>query len=114
MMTGRMIGADEALKRGLVQETTTPEDLMPRALRIASDIAANGAPVSVALTRRLLWRMLGADHTAVAHAYESRALIATLGLPDVEEAMAAHRQKRAANFAGKIGGNDLASAWWPD
>ncbi|MEZ5805952.1 MAG: enoyl-CoA hydratase-related protein [Rhizobiaceae bacterium] len=114
MMTGRMVGADEAMRRSLVHETTAPDALVPRAMQIATDIAANGAPVSIALTRQLLWRMLGADHPAVAHGYESRALVATLGLPDVEEAMSAFREKRSPRFAGSASRNDLPSAWWPD
>jgi len=114
MMTGRMIAADEALRRGLVQETTAPEDLMPRAMQIANEIATNCAPVSVALTRRLLWRMLGADHPGVAHRYESRGLVATLGLPDLDEAMAAYREKRSPRFSSPVGPNNLPSVWWPN
>jgi enoyl-CoA hydratase/carnithine racemase len=113
MMSGRMVGADEALAKGLVHEMVSPEDLLPRALRKANEIAANGAPVSVAMTRRLLWRMLGASHPVVAHRYESRALVATLALPDVAEAMAAYKEKRRPRFNAAISAHDLASEWWP-
>ncbi|MGB3830464.1 MAG: enoyl-CoA hydratase-related protein [Mesorhizobium sp.] len=113
MMSGRIVGADEALRRGLVHETAAPEALVPRAMQIAADIAANGAPVSVAMTRRLLWRMLGASHPIEAHRYESRALVATLALPDVDEALAAFREKRPPRFGASVSENDLPSAWWP-
>ena len=59
--SGRVFPADEALKGGLVQEVTTPENLLPRAKAIAAEIVENSAPVSVALTRQMMWRMLGAD-----------------------------------------------------
>lgn len=113
MMTGRMIGADEALAKGLVHEVVSPEELMARALRKAKEIAADGAPVSVAMTRRLLWRMLGASHPIVAHRYESRALVAALALPDVAEAMASFKEKRRPGFNASISAHDLASEWWP-
>ena len=44
--------------------------------RPAGEIAANTAPVSVALARQLLWRMLGAAHPMEAHQADSRALFA--------------------------------------
>jgi enoyl-CoA hydratase/carnithine racemase len=65
------------------------------------------------MTRRLLWRMLGASHPVVAHRYESRALVATLALPDVAEAMAAYKEKRRPRFNAAISAHDLASEWWP-
>ena len=43
----------------------------PRA-RIAREIADNTSPVSVALTRQMMWRMLGADHPMEAHKLDSR------------------------------------------
>jgi enoyl-CoA hydratase/carnithine racemase len=112
MMSGRMIGADEAFAKGLVHEIVSTEDLMARALRKANEIAADGAPVSIAMTRRLLWRMLGASHPVVAHRYESRALVAALALPDVAEAMAAYKEKRQPSFNAAISAHDLASEWW--
>ncbi|HQR90947.1 MAG TPA: enoyl-CoA hydratase-related protein, partial [Caulobacter sp.] len=53
--TGRVFGAQEALERGLVRSLHAPEDLLPAARALAREIADNSAPVSVALTRQLLW-----------------------------------------------------------
>lgn len=114
MMTGRMVGADEALRRGMVHEVVDPAKLMQRAHEIARDIIANTAPVSVATTRRLLWTMLGAPHPAVAHAYESRGLVAAMELPDLHEAVDAFKGKRLPHFTGLVSDNDLASKWWPE
>src|SRR3546814_18907550 len=56
-LEGALFGADEALKGGLVSEVVAPEALLPRARQIARAIADNTAPVSVALTRPMLWRL---------------------------------------------------------
>lgn len=61
-LTGRVFEAEEALSGGLVSEITEPDQLMVRALELASEIADNTAPVSVALTRQLLWRFGPATH----------------------------------------------------
>jgi enoyl-CoA hydratase/carnithine racemase len=58
LLTGRTVSAHEALALGLVSRVVTPEELGPTAIAIARDIADNTAPVSVALTRQLLWRQL--------------------------------------------------------
>lgn len=114
MITGRMVDSAEALRRGLVSDVVEPDRLMERANEIAHDIARHTAPVSVALTRRLLWQMLGASHPQIAHDFESRGIAATLALPDVGEAMAAFRDKRAPEFSGSVARNDLPGAWWPE
>lgn len=114
MITGRLVEAGEALGRGLLHELVEPGRLMERARQIAADIAQNTAPVSVALTRQLLWRMLGASHPAVAHRYESRGLARMLSLPDAAEAISAHKDKRRPDFTASISGNDLPASWWPD
>ena len=53
---------------------------------MAAEIADNTAPVSVALTRQMMWRMLGADHPMDAHRADSRAILAPGGqLADARE-----------------------------
>jgi enoyl-CoA hydratase len=53
MLTGRTVSADEADRRGLVSELVTPEDLLGRALEIATRIAEL-TPLGVRLTKRAL------------------------------------------------------------
>ena len=59
-LSGRVFDAEEALKGGLVSEVTAPENLLARAREIAMEIAETTAPVSIALTRQMLWRFAGA------------------------------------------------------
>ena len=77
--TGRIFSAEEALEGRLVRSVHEPDDLLPAARALAAEIADNTAPVSVALTRRMLWRMLGADHPMDAHRADSRAILARGG-----------------------------------
>ena len=73
--TGRVFGADEALAGGLVRSVHEPDELLPAARAIAAEIVDNTAPVSVALTRRMLWAMLTADHPMEAHRVDSRGIL---------------------------------------
>ena len=72
--SGRVFPADEALAGGLVRSVHAADDLLPAARAIAREIADNTAPVSVALTRQMLWRMLGASHPMEAHRVDSRGI----------------------------------------
>lgn len=113
--SGRVFSADEALKGGLVQEVTAPDDLLPRARAIAAEIAENTAPVSVALTRQMMWRMLGADHPMEAHKVDSRG-IAALGVsPDVKEGVESFLEKRPPEFSMKPS-QDMPDfyPWWDE
>jgi enoyl-CoA hydratase/carnithine racemase len=100
--TGRMISADEALEGRLVRSVHTPEDLLPAARAIAREIAENTAPVSVALSRQMLWRMLGADHPMQAHRVDSRAINSRGASDDAREGVMSFLEKRPAAFPVKV------------
>src|SRR5579871_5668008 len=59
--TGRVFPASEAHEKGLVRSLHAPDELLPAARALAREIADNTAPVSVAITRQLIWRMAGAS-----------------------------------------------------
>ncbi len=59
---GSLVPAAEALEAGLVLVLTEKDALYDRAVELARDIAVSTSAVSVALTRQMMWRMLGADH----------------------------------------------------
>lgn len=100
--TGRMIGAEEAREARLVRSVHAPEDLLPAARAIAQEIADNAAPVSVALSRQMLWRMLGADHPMEAHRVDSRAINSRGASADAREGVVSFLEKRAPHFPGKV------------
>jgi enoyl-CoA hydratase/carnithine racemase len=111
--TGRVFGAAEALEGGLVRQVVPPEQLMPTAIALAREIADNTAPVSVALTRQMLWRMLGADHPMEAHKLDSRAIYARGRQGDAKEGVVSFLEKRPASYPDKVSANmpDFFP-WW--
>jgi enoyl-CoA hydratase/carnithine racemase len=73
-------------------------------MAIAREIADNTAPVSVALGRRLLWNMLGAEHPMAAHRADSKAMFARGQSDDAREGVQSFLEKRPAAFADKVSG----------
>lgn len=95
-ISGRVFGADEALQRGLVRSVHEPDALLPAARALATEMTAHSAPVSVAITRQLLWRMAGAAHPMDAHRLDSRAIQSRGRAADVREGVGAFLEKRDA------------------
>jgi enoyl-CoA hydratase/carnithine racemase len=112
--TGRVFGAEEALAGGLVRSVHEPDELLPAAYALGREIADNTAPVSVALTRQMLWRMLGADNPMVAHRLDSRAVQDRGRSDDAKEGVTAFLEKRAARFPDRVS-TDMPDfyPWWP-
>ena len=108
--TGRIFPAQEAFDRGLVRSLHAPEDLMPAARALAREIADNAAPVSVALTRQLIWRMAGAAHPMEAHRADSRGIQARGKSGDAREGVTSFLEKRPANFPDRVS-SDLPDIW---
>ncbi|MGO4715186.1 crotonase/enoyl-CoA hydratase family protein [Bradyrhizobium sp. 2TAF24] len=113
--SGRVFQAREALAGRLVSRVVPPEELLPTARDIARDIADNSAPVSIALIRQMMWRMLGADDPMEAHKIDSRGIYARGASNDVREGVTAFLEKRPAAFTDKVS-SDMPSyfPWWQD
>jgi enoyl-CoA hydratase/carnithine racemase len=112
-MTGRVFGADEALARGLVRSLHAPDELLPAARALAREIVDHAAPVSVALTRQMLWRLSAAAHPMDAHRIDSRAIQSRGQSADVREGVGAFLEKRPAVFPDRVS-TDMPAffPWW--
>jgi enoyl-CoA hydratase/carnithine racemase len=108
--TGRVFPAQEAYDRGLVRSLHAPDELLPAARSLAREIADNTAPVSVALTRQMIWRMAGADHPMRAHQADSRGIQFRGASPDAREGVESFLEKRPARFPNTVSA-DLPDLW---
>ena len=102
VFTGRVFPAQEAKDGGLVRSVHAPDDLLPAARAIAKEIAENTAPVSVALSRRMLWRMLGAGHPMEAHRVDSRGIMERGKSNDSKEGVVSFLEKRPARYPDRV------------
>jgi len=100
--TGRVFGAEEALAGGLVRSLHAPDRLLDDARALAREIADNAAPVSVALARRMLWRMLGAAHPMEAHRADSRGMQVRGRSADAAEGVTSFLEKRPPRFVDRV------------
>jgi enoyl-CoA hydratase/carnithine racemase len=114
-LSGRVFPAQEALAGGLVSKVLAPDELLPAARALAKEIVDNTAPVSVALARQMMWRMLGADHPMEAHKVDSRGIFHMGASPDVAEGIAAFKEKRAPKFSMRVS-RDMPTfyPWWEE
>jgi enoyl-CoA hydratase/carnithine racemase len=109
--TGRVFDAEEALGGGLVRSVhPSPDTLLAAANALGREIADNTAPVSVALGRQLLWRMLGASHPMEAHRADSRAMFARGQSADAAEGITSFLEKRPAEFPDRVS-DGLPEIW---
>lgn len=101
-LTGRLFSAEEALAGRLVRSVHPADQLLDAARAIAREIADNTAPLSVALARRMLWRMLGAEHPMIAHRTDSRAMFLRGQSADVVEGINSFLEKRPPSFPDRV------------
>ena len=103
--------ADEAARHRLVSEVLAPEQLLPRAQAIAQVIANQRSPVSVALTRQMMFRNAALEHPREAHKLESLAMFyASAG--DGKEGVAAFLEKREPVFTSQASAMPAFYPWW--
>jgi enoyl-CoA hydratase/carnithine racemase len=113
--TGRVFPAQEALDGRLVSKVVPSDELLPAARALAREIATKTAPVSVALIRQMMWRMLGADDPMEAHKVDSRGIYARGRSADVREGVMSFLEKRAPDFRNKVS-SDMPDyfPWWDE
>lgn len=94
LLSGRLLTADEALAYGLVSRVVPHDLLMQEAHALARDIATNAAPVSVAITKRLVWRHLLEPDPRAAKQREDACFHWSGKQPDAAEGITAFLEKR--------------------
>ena len=111
--SGKVFSADEALSGGLIRSIHDNNSLYNEALKIAQEIIDNTSPVSITMTRQMLWKMLGADHPMEAHKIDSRAIYELGRGKDAKEGVDSFLEKREANFPSKVS-KDMPDfyPWW--
>ncbi len=111
--TGRVFSAQEGLDGGLLRSLHPNDELLDAARALAREIAENTAPVSVALARQLMWRMLGAEHPMLAHRADSRGMLSRGQSADAVEGITAFLDKRPAQFPDRVshGLPDVMPGW---
>ncbi len=102
MATGRIFDAAEALEGGLVSRVVPADALVATVEELAREIAGNTSPISVAVTRRLLWRSLGESTPWGAHRRESQGYALLGGGPDAVEGVQAWRDRRPPIFTSRV------------
>ncbi len=114
-MSGRMITAQEALDRGLVRSLHPADELQEAARAVARNFIDGGAPVSIALTRQMLWQAMTVGHPMEAHRIDSRGVAARGRAADIKEGLVAFGDKRTPNFPDKVS-RDMPDffPWWEE
>jgi enoyl-CoA hydratase/carnithine racemase len=99
LLTGRRVGAEEALGLGLVDEVVSDEELLGRALDLAGEIAA-AAPLAIASTRATLRAgLLEAVRAATRHEHAEQARL--MRTEDFREGVRSVSERRAGVFEGR-------------
>jgi enoyl-CoA hydratase len=99
IFTGRIVGAEEALRCGLVDAVVEPDELLPKALETARLIASK-SPVAVAAAKQACNRALQGDHAANL-ASEADTFGVLFASDDAKEGLAAFVEKREPRFTGR-------------
>jgi enoyl-CoA hydratase/carnithine racemase len=107
LLTGRRFSGADAAAWGLAVEAVPADEVLPRATEMARDIATNVAPLSVGLSKRLLWRSKPSTSDEI-NDLECRIHLELLGRPDSREGVMAFLEKRDPVWTLS------ASADWPD
>jgi len=107
LLTGRLISGAEAAEMGIASQALPADEVLPAALEIARDIAANTAPLSVAITKRLLWESPTLTRAEVGYK-ETELHHHLMGRPDAVEGVMAWIERRQPQWKLSVKNN------WPD
>lgn len=101
LLSGRLLTAAEALHYGVVDRVLAPDALLPEAYALAQEMA-QCAPVSVAATKRLLWRQLRESDPVRAKQTEDALFYWSGRQPDAAEGVKSFLEKRDSDWSMRV------------
>ncbi|MCP5055207.1 MAG: crotonase [bacterium] len=107
LLTGKTFRGDEIERLGIASRVLPSAEVLAAAQELARDVATNAAPLSVAVSKRLLWQSLELSPEDVEQ-QETALHHVLLGGPDALEGPIAFMQKRSPNWKQRI------SKDWPE
>lgn len=110
LLTGRTFTGAEARQLGVASRVLPNDEVLPAALEVAHDMAVNTAPVSVAVTKRLLWGSFALDPAQVER-LETELHHHVMGEPDAREGVMAFLERREPRWSMTV--NDDWPTEWP-
>ena len=112
---GNLITPEEALNSNLISEIVPNENLLKKAREIALGLTKQSSTISIALTRQMMWKMLGASHPMEAHKIDSRGVYHLGQSKDAREGVKSFLEKRPAKFVDRVS-SDLPPyfPWWEE
>ena len=102
MISGRLIGAEEALTAGLVTELHAPDAVLDRAYALAHELIERTAPISVAVMRQMLFRLSALESPEPSFALESRLIASCAHNPDSREGVLSFLERRTPQWTGVV------------
>ncbi len=101
LLTGRTFDGSEAKRMGLCRLVLPNDEVLPAATQLARDIAVNTAPLAVALSKQLLWRVweCSADEVGTQETEYHHRLMAH---PDAAEGVLAFLENRPPRWQGPV------------
>lgn len=101
LLTGRKFGGEEAATLGVASRVVPAAEVLSTAMAIAMEIAHNTAPLSVALSKKLLWQSFAMTADEVERR-ETEIHHKLMSHPDAVEGPMAYLEKRRPKWRGSV------------
>jgi enoyl-CoA hydratase/carnithine racemase len=101
LLTGRTFDGQEARDLGVCTRVLPNDQVLPAALELAADVAANTAPLSVAASKMLLWESWDKSRDEI-EAQETLLHHHLMAHPDAREGVVAFLERRPAHWQGSV------------